>query len=890
MTPDFTQNSLNSSPAATGSGSHRAQAMEAVRIRSALSYIPSVDRDMWVRMGMAVKSALGDPGYEIWDEWSQQADSYNAKDARSVWKSFKTHGNVTIATLFYEASMKGWQDHMPYQHSTPAQIVDRVREAANHAAREAAEAERKHKAAAGKSEKICAVGQPATDQNPYLVRKSVKPVDSLFQIDLDAAIKVLGYPPSSKNGEPLAGQLLAYPITNGEAICGMELVDEAGRKHTIAGSQKKGGCWLAQPLPAGDGDGITFLVGEGVATVLSAMEATGNLVVAALSSTNLIAVTTALRQRYSKAIIIVLADLIGATGKLDRHAVDAAVAVGGLVAIPEFSGDRPEKWTDFNDLHLSDGLAAVRQSIERATAPAIQRNPEENRPSNQGTPEVVTEEAPIPQPLPAGLPAVAPFDPDLLPDSIRDWVMDIANRVSCPADYVAVPAMLALAVAVGRKIGVRPQQKTDWTVIVNLWGLIIGRPGMMKSPALSQATAPLKWLSERAQEVYQRARKEWLQAEKVRELQSAAGEKKARDMLAKDPRADVSHLISSEGREPEPEPLLKRYSTSNATPEALGELLRQNQQGILLERDEIMGLFRTLDREDHADHRAFMLEAWNGDGSFTFDRIGRGFNLHIPAMALSVIGSTQPGRAQEYLKDVIHGGGGDDGMVQRFSMTVWPDPTGEWKNVDTQPDPIAKKQAYDVFDRLDTLNPESVGGKWDEDLDGNPTGVPYLRLSQDAHDIFLDWRTSLEARLRSGELVPAFESHLSKFRKLVPALALVCHLADGGVGPVGATAMLRALAWAEYLESHANRIYGGVSRPEVEHGRAILRRIKRGDLPRDGFSSRDVWRPGWSGLEDAEKANLGLQYLVAMDWLIVVTSKTGGRPATVYRLNPKGVL
>ena len=52
---------------------------------------------------MAVKSELGEAGFEVWDEWSQQADSYNAKDARDVWKSIRANGKVTGGTLFHEA-------------------------------------------------------------------------------------------------------------------------------------------------------------------------------------------------------------------------------------------------------------------------------------------------------------------------------------------------------------------------------------------------------------------------------------------------------------------------------------------------------------------------------------------------------------------------------------------------------------------------------------------------------------------------------------------------------------------------------------------------------------------------------------------------------------------
>jgi putative DNA primase/helicase len=86
------------------------------------------------------------------------------------------------------------------------------------------------------------------------------------------------------------------------------------------------------------------------------------------------------------------------------------------------------------------------------------------------------------------------------------------------------------------------------------------------------------------------------------------------------------------------------------------------------------------------------------------------------------------------------------------------------------------------------------------------------------------------------------------------------------------------------------RVYGGAASPEVEVARAILRRIKRGDLPRDGFSSRDVWRPGWAGLADRDLVSVALAYLVDVDWLKAEVVKTDGRPATLYTVNPRGKL
>ena len=59
------------------------------RIKAALAYIPADDRETWLRMGMAIKDALGNNGFEVWDAWSTGADNYSAADARDVWKSIK---------------------------------------------------------------------------------------------------------------------------------------------------------------------------------------------------------------------------------------------------------------------------------------------------------------------------------------------------------------------------------------------------------------------------------------------------------------------------------------------------------------------------------------------------------------------------------------------------------------------------------------------------------------------------------------------------------------------------------------------------------------------------------------------------------------------------------
>jgi putative DNA primase/helicase len=143
------------------------------RIREALRFIPANDRDLWVKMAMAVKSERGDAGFDVWESWSRQADSFNARDARAVWKSIRADGKVTVATLFHEAKARGWRDDGTYQKRTPEELAERRRVLAQQAAREDAKLARERAAAAKKAAAVLKAAAPAQADHPYLLRKQV---------------------------------------------------------------------------------------------------------------------------------------------------------------------------------------------------------------------------------------------------------------------------------------------------------------------------------------------------------------------------------------------------------------------------------------------------------------------------------------------------------------------------------------------------------------------------------------------------------------------------------------------------------------------------------------------------------------------------------------------
>jgi len=329
-------------------------------------------------------------------------------------------------------------------------------------------------------------------------------------------------------------------------------------------------------------------------------------------------------------------------------------------------------------------------------------------------------------------------------------------------------------------------------------------------------------------------------------------------------------------------PTRSRYIVNDLTYEKLGEILSQNPGGLLSVRDEMRGHLSQLAREEYAPARALYLQAWSG-GSYTFDRIGRGTQT-IADARLSMVGGIQPGPLASFIRGTTQGGAMDDGLLQRF-LICWPDQPKEWTNVDRPPDAEARRRVFDVFRRLDELRPEGVGAEWDLGYDGEREGLGFLRFTPEALALFEDWRAGLEAKVRDPATPPALASALSKFRKHIPALALTLHVVDGGSGPVGARATLQALGLGGYFESHAKRAYSSGLRPTVAAAKAILRKLRSGNLGRKGFTLRDVYRPGWEGLTDAELAESALGVLVTHGYLSegqAYSGPAGGRPTFVY--------
>jgi putative DNA primase/helicase len=228
------------------------------------------------------------------------------------------------------------------------------------------EAARDHERARQRAARIWAAARPAPADQPYLARKGVQP-----------------------HGLRVYRGALVVPARDAAGVLhGLQFIGASGAKRFLKGARVQGLFGVvgthgddACGEPGAAASDVVCVV-EGFATGASVHEATGHGVAVAFHAGNLAAVARAIRDRHPPAGIVVCADddrdTPGNPGL--THARQAASAVGGLLATPDFGPDRPTGASDFNDLHRHRGLSAVLTAVRAAGVPTADVNGAESPP------------------------------------------------------------------------------------------------------------------------------------------------------------------------------------------------------------------------------------------------------------------------------------------------------------------------------------------------------------------------------------------------------------------------------------------------------------------------------------------------------------------------------
>jgi putative DNA primase/helicase len=620
-----------------------------------------------------------------------------------VWKSIRANGRITTGTLYHEAQKRGFKlngEHSP-SVATPENQVQRQREI------EQADADDlKHRAVARKcAEQIWREANPESGNHKYLRDKGV----NAYGIRTD-------------------GERLIVPMRDTEGtLHSLQFIPPDGRKKQFLMDGLVKGCYHA----IGKANGVLCIC-EGYATGVSIHEAAGHAVAVAFHAGNLAPVAGALQEKYPDLRLVICAD--NDIKPNDRNigleeATKAAQAVNGFIAVPERDGQK----CDFNDLARLKGPHAVQHVIQGASPPTMSGLSGSNQ-AHYGNSHSCPDEDTWPQPqsIVAELSPVEPLPVAIIPEPYRAWIADVSVRMQTPPDFLATAAIVVTATVIGTACTIKPKRRDDWQVIPNLWGGAIGRPSvLLKTPAMKEALNPLARLELEAKQLYDAEQQRYDADVEMHKAKREAMKGRMKQAVKKGG-SDIDDLkFEFSTLTPLNVPVWQRFKTNDATIEKCNELMRDNPRGLLLFRDELVGLLAGWEKPGHESDRAYFLEGWNGNQGHTDDRIGRG-TIYAENVCISLYGGIQPAKLQSYLYQCMRGLQ-NGGLMQRLQLAVYPDEPKSWQLIDRYPDTKAKHRAYKIIERLSKADFTDYGANLDE---GDK--FPPLRFTDDAQALFYE--------------------------------------------------------------------------------------------------------------------------------------------------------
>lgn len=307
---------------------------ELERARSALwSLDAGVERDEWVRAGMAAKAA----GLTLDDftNWSATAGNFKGpKDCANVWLSINERGGIGPATLFAMARTAGWRDDRSPGFDKPRNRAPKPSQATK-TTRETPKPPPLDVAALWASSSF----EPATTDHGYVKHKMGSP----------DGLKVYRGPLTIAR-EPVDGYLAVPCYGLAGEVRSLQFIPPGDGKKLNAPGAPMDGIFVVGRIPH-QGAGATLYLCEGIGQAWSCHTATGAPAVVCFGAGRIGSASKALAERYPLARRVLVAD----AGK-EQHCARIAKETSCLWT--EMPGGCPSNF-DANDLHQRDGLEAL---------------------------------------------------------------------------------------------------------------------------------------------------------------------------------------------------------------------------------------------------------------------------------------------------------------------------------------------------------------------------------------------------------------------------------------------------------------------------------------------------------------------------------------------------
>jgi len=341
---------------------------------------------------------------------------------------------------------------------------------------------------------------------------------------------------------------------------------------------------------------------------------------------------------------------------------------------------------------------------------------------------------------------------------------------------IAAPALAAASAAIGASRHIRI--KESWSEHPCLYVAVVAPTGTLKTPALKHAVFPVFEQQDRFEQ----------------EVMARAAEKNPGD------------------ESPQPPP---RTHTSDATVEALGQLLRANPYGFLLLRDELSGWVKSMNqyRAGKGADRQFFLSVWSG-APITSDRVGRP-PINVPHPFLSVVGTITP----DILSDLAEDQGREDGFLPRILFAFPEQGPVRWSSADISPQ--VREDYASLFQELYELEFE----------DNSPTGdkqPSFLSFAPEALEWFRFWHDSHYQEMENGSLPLALKGSYSKLKGYCARLALIHALCvNPRTDSVSLGSVRAAIALVDYFKQQAAKVCALIAQPKKTPMERCEREIRR---------------------------------------------------------------
>lgn len=176
---------------------------------------------------------------------------------------------------------------------------------------------------------------------------------------------------------------------------------------------------------------------------------------------------------------------------------------------------------------------------------------------------------------------------DVFPQKMQQMILDLARTENYSIEFTATSLISAMAAAVGNSCYIRI--KGNWITSPILYVILVGRPGVGKTPPLNFAYKPLHDIDTEEHHKFKALKNEYAAI-----VERNKGKKR------------------TEWESLPPVPVLHKNIMNDFTPEILMRNHDANLRGVAVVVDEIMGLFNTINRYNNSSFVQQMLSAHNG--------------------------------------------------------------------------------------------------------------------------------------------------------------------------------------------------------------------------------------------------------------------------------------